>query len=73
MSSPPIVGDNHIDFPLFRLDDELIRVLRISAPIAHRAQHGRRRRTLNGSRKVAAASDLYFSLQGRAAREASAA
>ena len=60
MSSPPIVGDNHIDFPLFRLDDELIRVLRISAPIAHRAQHGRRRRTLSGSRKVAAASDLYF-------------
>ena len=62
VTSPPVVGDNHVDFPLFRLEDELIRVLRISAPIAHRTRHGGRRRTLSGSREVAAANRLHHSL-----------
>ena len=59
VSSPPVIGDNHVDFPFFCLEDELIRVLRISAPVAHRTQHGGRRRTLSGSRKVAAENDLH--------------
>ena len=72
VSSPPVIGDDHVDFPFFCLEDELIRVLRISAPVAHRTQHGGRCKTLNGSRKVAAENDLHLSLQRRAAREASA-